>query len=207
MSITQDNNKYISNLMTSESTAVKIKQLYKTKPKLLKGIVNLYKFIFLPIEKQIKKQTPNDISDNVTCLEYGNNINAFIKQNYADIANIENKIALINKKVEALPPFLDFCFIYYAHYFDDSAPFYKLPNTNFKFNLICNLCKYMKCRPNINKAFNDIISDKLIKDMRMDPPYHMRADKTPDEMLNDLLTNAKPLCSQLLNEILLLKNE
>ena len=157
------------------NTTMDIKDVYGTIQCLLKNIVVQYTNIFKHDEKSNK------------------NKDAFLR-------NAER-----NKKLDLIPAFLDFCYIYYIHFHDDTVPIYRLPKSIERFSLIVNnipSCSNNKC---LNTQWKNIISNTTISDIRKDPPFKLRhglLDSQIDDLIYIIL---QPICKDLLTELLKLK--
>ena len=115
------------------------------------------------------------------------------------------------KKIKSIPVFLDFCYIYYIHHFDEEAPFHKLPSGMNKYNLIISACNGWASKyAEINKTFKQIITNKILTDFRMEnpeyPPYLLRTTLDKEEIVGNL-TKQKPLFKKLLECMMKLKND
>lgn len=192
------------NTETDIRNAQKIREMYQNRPNLLKSILKIYKFIFKPMRKQLYEKTEKDITDDVMSAKFNMDLDKFVKESYAEILNNKNSDKLLFSKISLIPVFLDFCFIYYAHYFDEEAPFYKLPNTIFKFKLVSSsLNKNNPIYTAIDKTFEEIILDETVKDMRIEsPPYYLRNSLPTGELKNKITNHINPIFKKLMNLLL-----
>lgn len=187
-------------------TAYKLKKMYKSREKLLKTIIKLYKYIFKKPAKPLWEKTKDELSSLDTGFTL--NLQSIIKESYDQIHTIEGSEKIIQTKTEFLPVMLDFCYIYYIHYFDDNAPFHKLPTTVFKYNLIVNTLRANgnPLYDEINKTFKKILESNLFTQMRMEtPPFYLRTHLSPGQIEDDIQEIIKPVCKKLMDNLLKLK--
>lgn len=201
----ETNNEMKSNIITNNKTndiiADKLKKMYGTRKHLLTTIIKMYKFM----ESEQELLSKSDIQDDVAEAKFDLNIDRFIKESYAEILNTENKNLFVNNKVKMLPAYLDFCYLYYVHSFDDNAPFYNLPKSVFKYRVINSTLHVPDedLYANINNCFEDIINTPIISDMcREIPPYYMRTELSTDEIDIQLREVILPKCKKILSELI-----
>jgi hypothetical protein len=187
-------------------TAQKIKQMYISSSNLLQTIIKMYKTMSKPVSKQLWEKTAKDIQDDTMSAKYDLNLDNFVKDSCTEILSMQQNSKNFKKKLEMVPVIIDFCYIYYVHYFDDTAPFHKLPATLFKYRLISNtLCAYGPTYNTVNSIFEQIIENDIIIDMCQSPPYHLRTDLTEMEIKEKMEIHVLPIIKNLINSILKLK--
>jgi hypothetical protein len=181
-----------------------LKQLYKDRGHLLKTIIKMYKNISTTIKKQLWEKTERDISNDLANTKISLDMDNIIKNSYKEMVNAQNDQKQLHKKMEMLPYIINFCYIYYIHSFDDTAPFHKLPVTIFKYRMIINtLHAYGNDKyENINAIFEQIILQPLICDMCQSPPFYMRTELSDGDIKEKFSIIIIPILKDLLNSLL-----
>ena len=180
-------NQFIINNFKNQKISDLVKEKYNTLDNLLKNIIKCYKNIFKPLN--ISKMD-SDMVKFYSDFKLPSYLNKF-KQ------DIKNKLVYINS-------FLDYCFIYYVHFSDDSAPFYKLPFSFSKFMMIVSFLQYNNVY--INDIFRIIINnDFLSKNHDIEYPLLLDTKLSVIGIEKKIQTEFKPLFKFLLENILNLK--
>ena len=179
----------------------KLKQLFPSRISHMRALINLYKYCFrkdtitkIPIMEQTKMDVINDIANTPISLDIG----SVIQENEEAIKNFYNNEVNFNKKLSNIPIFINFAYLYYVWHYDPTAPFYKLPSTILKFNLISDALQTPKDK--LHENFVQCIHDDFIRDLRIEqPPFIMRTDLTIPEIKEKINMNVAPICKEILN--------
>lgn len=180
------------------SAAEKLRNEYRTLPNLLATIAQMANFVFAPVEQQVWEKTADDITDDVMSAKFDLNMNQQVKHAYAEVLNAQGKQKTLCAKINAIPILLDFCYVYACHIHDTSAPFFCMPATIIKHNMVVRALRIESV--DLLRALQDVIVDELISDLRAAPPYLLRVDCDCDVMV-DLLANIRVKCLALVTAL------
>lgn len=183
----------------TDKTAETLKNMYKNRKHLFNSCLRMYKFLLL----DTNKLTENFSKKNVQKIDEIINMKIINGINYNDITTIslEYKQKIIYKKVDIIPVIFDFLYIYYIHYFDNNAPFHKLPMTTAKLNLIFNAIHCEKYQE-INELFEDVIDNKIINTMRQQPPFYLTTDMSLNEIDEKINLLIIPIIKSIMDRLL-----
>lgn len=181
-----------------------LKTLYQDRERLLLVMIEMYRFIFRVEPKHIWEKTEKDITDDVISAKMNLELDRMVKESYAEILNVELRNKLLSKKLSLIPVFLDYCYVYYISGLNRNAPFYRLPTTILKFRIIIRSLKNRIVV--VDNVFERILSDELMKDIRVEnPPYCLRTDLSKEEITGNLHSTVKAYCKELLEQLLKMK--
>ncbi len=155
--------------------------LYNDKKLLLKAIINNFRII-----------------SNSQDLKLNNveNISALV-----DKINVLKNTPKLTHRLELIPVFVDYCFMYYLKHYDITVPVIKFPSNKIKLNIIFSVakCKDQK----INNLFNFISDDKYFKEfMKENPPFYLTSETSFDQIEITLNTYLVPRFKELLDYII-----
>jgi hypothetical protein len=186
----------------SDNTAKRLKDMYKNPYHLIKSIIRMFKFMSKPIAVLIKEHQSEHLSKYKN-LTLDVSISDALKQNYESIESAEYFQSLLKKKIDMVPAIFDFCYIYYIHYFDDTAPFHKLPVTISKLRMIFNSLHIYKSKyTDINSIFEQCLENTHVLEMRQEPPCYLTTYLSNDELLEKFNNIIIPILKDLITELL-----
>jgi hypothetical protein len=186
----------------SDDTAKKLKEMYKSRDHLIKSVLRMFKFMSKPIDLLIKEHQ-SEHKSKCKNLNFDASISDMLDQQYDSIESAEYIQSLLKKKIDMVPAIFDFCYIYYIHYFDDTAPFHKLPVTISKLRLIFNaLHAYGNKYIDINSIFEQCLENTHVLEMRQEPPCYLTTDLSNDELLEKFNNIILPILKDLITELL-----
>ncbi len=156
----------------------KKKKLYEDKSKILNGILRIVKQFNTNLEKLTHEKTIEEINEEVYKTKIYINLDETSKQAMKNIYNIESKRKAVEKKYDAIPIFLDFCYNYFITKYLPDYPAFHFNNEN-EFLFVTNIIKVKFNLENelfnkINKLFLLFLNDKFFKELIIEnPPYYL----------------------------------
>ncbi len=192
-----------------------LKRLYSDRHNVLNKILKLYKVLTLDLKTandDIWSKTEQDVLNDVYTSNYNLNLKDFVKDSYTKtLANKYNNDLVINK-TKIIPVLLDFCWVYYVHYFDPNAPFYVFPRSVEKMNVL--LSYLPRAKPDnervqaIRAIYVDVINSKTFKEMRTEtPPYYITAGLEIEEIEKLIRNDVMPFFKDLLGHIIYINDD
>mgnify|MGYP001585410748 CR=1 FL=1 len=183
-----------------------LKKMFPSREVHIKFLINMYKFCFPKKNYTLFEKTNSELVEDIQTTPITLNCSADIQEQTEALKKCYDEEKLFIKRLNNIPVFIDFAYLYYIWYYDSTAPIYKLPATLLKFNMIKNALE--KTNADIDSAFICCIENELIRDLRIiQPPYMMRTELSMKDVNNKILCTIEPKCKYILNELLSLEKK
>ncbi len=183
-----------------ESTIEKIQKMFPNKKSHMNILFKLYKFIFEEVKKATWEKTEQDVSDDIMSSNFSLDFTQLMEDNSRNIYRQLFRNKMFQKRISAIPVFIDFAYLYYVQYLDSSAPIHKLPMTLFKYKLLMHSLNAMQ--DDLYACFEQCIENKFIRELRIEtPPFYLRTDMTDEQVKEKLELIVKPLCRDILKQV------
>lgn len=184
----------------NKKTSRNIEELFPNKKQHMNTLFKLYKFIFQKYEKTIWDKNNKDVIDDIANTSFSLNFTQLMEEQSKNAYKQLFKSKTLHKRIEAIPAYIDFAYLYYLRYLDSSAPIHKLPTTKFKYKLLM----YSLGVPynELHACFEKCIENKFLSELRVEtPPFYLRTELSEAQIEEKINTVVQPLCKQLLKLI------
>jgi hypothetical protein len=180
-----------------------LNEMFPNRVEHLNVLFRMYKFIFTETKKAIHEKTQDDVLDDIIKSEFVLNLGSALEDSKQELNEHMSSNKLFEKRIKAIPAFIDFAFIYYVRHFDIAAPIYKLPTFLPKYKLITNALRVDV--DDLYSCFEQCIEDNFIIELRVEnPPYHLRTDMSKKDIEAKINLLVKPLFKDMLDKLLTL---
>lgn len=192
--------------LTAVETSNELVKIYKTLPELLLNLIKKYKFLSTLPKKMIWEATAEDITDDVVSAKFDLNLDKAVKSQYASLLNIQKINSKFCEQLDMIGGFVEWCYIYYIHTIDKYTPFYKLPVSTLKFNLVVSALKSNTNSRDkaVNEAFLDILNNSIMARLRNKPPIYLTGEYDLPTLKDTYTKKLIPLCKKLIESLLML---
>lgn len=172
-------------------------------------IMELYKKISQPAEKQIWEKTEKDISDDVISAKIDLSLDDFVKNKVAEEMNLRSAAQLICTKIKWIPILLDLMYAYYVRFIDRQAMVYECPHTIFKLHMVLMSINtlYDDKYKILNQSFEQITVDEWFQKFRANPPIYMNSQYSIYDLDKKIINVCAPIMKNIINELFRLSKE
>jgi len=197
----ENNQEPVQEQFYEDSTINHLKKLFPDRKTHMDTLLKLFKYCFYQPNKNILSKTADDVVEDITSTPISLDLGKVLQEQTNEITEYYAEEAKFEKRVAAIPMFIDFAYMYYVWFYDSEAPIHKLPMTMMKFKLIEEALAAP--HDDLQAAFEHCIENSYILDMRIEkPPFMMRTELTPDQVREKLKIVVKPVCHDILTELL-----
>jgi len=187
---------------SKEKIIDKLRLMFPDRITHMKILIDLYKKCFTTKAKSLPnyEKSIDDVISDVMNTKINLDLSKDIQDNVSELINQEYDKTFFSKRVQSIPVFLDFAFIYYVWNYDKHAPIHKLPSI-IKFNMIIDAISAPK--DILYTSFKTCIENKHISEMRIEiPPYMLRTELSYKEVKKIVDEEIKPIFKTIINELL-----
>jgi hypothetical protein len=186
----------------SNELSEKIKSLFPSRKVHIDTLLKLYKFIFSGNKKAIWEKTEEELKDDILNTSYSLDISKILEQHLLEIKQFEKQKENFNKRLSAIPVFIDFAYLFYVQHYDVSAPVYKLPAYLNKYKMI-TYCLKAPINDDLYACFEQCIENNFLSELRVEnPPFYLTTDLSEKEIKEKIELIVKPLCKDILTQLL-----
>jgi hypothetical protein len=181
-------------------TSRKIQELFPNKKQHMNTLFKLYKFIFQKYEKTIWDKDNKEVVDDIVNTSFSLDFTQLMEEQSKNVYKQLFKSKTLHKRIEAIPAYIDFAYLYYLRYLDSSAPIHKLPTTLFKYKLLMH--SLGEPYNELQACFEKCIENKFMSELRVEtPPFYLRTELSEAQIEEKINFVVQPLCKDLLKRI------